>query len=372
MFSKYSLLFALCVLPGCSAIDSYAPDTQSKGAPSQVAGTYYLAKQLVQVVITTTNIYSGTTVISTDPKMETSVITVPDERSPMQLAFQLSAFADDNIKVDYENGLLKQISSVNIDRSGDIAIALSQDLALLREAPITSADTRTFTFDPYDAEDAKRQNELMQKAMGSKETCVEVEIKPGVWSAGCPESVRYGGSTATGPEVSPMSSFALGQAEKIPGIWYRRAMPRRVHAVLKGKQYSLSQLLFANAGPIYRVDIDRTAFVTRETQISFTAGEPTSVSVKKESEALAIAKLPVSIVSAYVGSLVDAFTRRANVQTARASYYNAYASRLNADVALLKAKSEHGEAFAPGGGLRSGSSDPACQLAYPLEPERCP
>lgn len=371
MFFKYSrALFVFAFLSGCSAIESYPPDIQSKEKPSQVAATYYLAKQLVQVVVTTNKIYSGTSVLSTDRKMETSVITVPDERSPMQLAFQLSAFADDNIKVDYENGLLKQISSVNVDRTGDIAIALAQDLALLREGPVTTTDSRTFTFDPYDAEDARRQNKLMQDVFGSK-TCVEVEIEPGVWSPGCPKSLRYGGSEATGQHRSPTPSFALGQAEKIPGIWYRRALPRRVHGVLEGNQYSVAQLLFANAGPIYRVDIDRTAFVTRETQISFANGEPTSVSVKKESEALAVAKLPVSIVSAYVGSLVDAFTRRENVQKARASYYNAYASRLNADVALLKAKSEHGEAFAGGDGLRSGSSDPACQLVYPLEPERC-
>jgi hypothetical protein len=36
-------------------------------------------------------------------------VAVPDKSRPLQLALNLSAFADDNIQVDFDGGLLKQI-----------------------------------------------------------------------------------------------------------------------------------------------------------------------------------------------------------------------------------------------------------------------
>jgi hypothetical protein len=253
----------------------------------------------------------------------------------MQLGFALSAFSDDDIKVDYKNGLLDRVAATAVDRSRDIALAIATAVGRLREGPAvavvgaTRITTRTFDFDPFNREWAIAVNKQIAQAAGGG--CVEVEIHPGQWSPGCPSPLSMASkSVITGAQDAP--NYDTASLQKKPGIYFRRGIPRTVHVVLRGKHIETKQMLFANEAPVYRVDVKRSAFVRRETVIAFADGELTSVQVKKDSEALAVATLPVAIVNAYVGGVVDAFFQRKRIQDARADYYTAVAARIDSGV----------------------------------------
>jgi hypothetical protein len=311
-------------LASCSMIESArVGDT---GQPvQQASGSYFLPKHVLQIVL---NNNAQTPPIPAT--MTASVVAVPDPDTHMQVGFDLSALSDDSIQVDYENGLLKQVATTAIDHTGDIVVALAKDFGALRSGSASNAINITAQLDPFDFREALAIN----KRLGAG-NCVEVEVAPGVWSPGCPPAISMRGRLSRGAPV--VDAAPTPPVPSSPGIYYRRAMPHLVHLVASGKDVELKNYLFANNSPVLRVDIDRTAFVTRQTTVQFTAGELTSVAVKKGSEAYAIAQLPVQIVDAYFGGVVDALTQRTAVQNATANYLNAQATTLNTATSLQKA-----------------------------------
>lgn len=343
MQTKSIVLMLTALLAGCSVVDTYSV-RQNSVKPRQAAGTYYLAKHLVRVVVD--KVIDTKTKAVMSYNITTSNVAVPDARYSMQMGFALSPFSDDDVKVDYSAGLLTRVSAVATDRTSEILNALANARGRLREGAITTVTGTTtkistpFSFDPYDPSTAEAVNRQIQQATGAKgSSCVEVEIHPGQWSPGCPASLSMASSPAS-DVVGDAPNYDDASLARKPGIYFRRSIPRTVHVVLRGKHVETSQLLFANDAPVYRVDIKRSAFVKRETVVTFLDGELTSVSVKKDSEALAVAKLPVSIVDAYVGGVVDALVKRKDIQEARANYYNALAEAVRADIDVSKARDE--------------------------------
>lgn len=300
------------------------------GRPEQASGSYFLAKHVLELAVSGKN--PNTTITA-------SVVAVPDPAAQMQIGFELSALADDNIKVDYRNGLLKEISAIAVDRTGDVIVALAKDVGLFRLGKTTDAITKTLQFDPFDERQAMKINRELRKL--GPGNCVEVEIYQDHWSPGCGKFTMGGGS-----ELLSVSSpvYAPQTVPSYPGIYYRRALAHRVHIVVNGNTGEIKNYLFANEAPVLRVDIDRTSFVTRQTTVKFDdAGELTSVQVIKGSEALAVAKLPVEIVDAYTSGVVDALVQRKNVEDAKANLYNAQAAEIKARIALGKAQAANPE-----------------------------
>jgi hypothetical protein len=308
---------------GCAVVQTY-PLSEGGQPDKQASGTYFLAKQVLVLDVTTTG--KATTI-----KLDTKA--VPDTTAQMQVGFELSPLADDTIKVDYENGLLSKITATAVDRTGDVIKAIAKDIGAFREGPPvhTTHPHKVLEFDPFDDLQASRIN----KRLGPG-NCVEVEIYPNHWSSGCG---RYSLGTSSVEYASiPSPTYTTPPVPAHPGIYYRRALAHRVHVVVDGKTVQVINLLFANDGPVLRVDIDRTAFVTRETTIMFDKGELTSVSVKKDSEALAVAKLPADIVDAYVSGVTNALTNRQHIDEAQTNLINAQANEINAKAALEKAQ----------------------------------
>ncbi|MBZ9815735.1 hypothetical protein [Mesorhizobium sp. CA7] len=319
---------------GCSTVSSYA-GTESAGENSgQASGAYYLQKQLLVAA------FSGS---ATSPTAIVTTRTVPDEKAEMRVGMNLSAFADDDIKVEYANGLLASVGSTNIDKTGQIAIEVAKIVGRFLDTTPAEPAAHTFVFDPYDPEEAARTNAAIRKIY--PRACVQVELWPGRWSPGC-------GPGSTGVAVA----HALGPMS--PGIYYRRALPHQVQVNVGGSPVTQDYLAFANESPVYRVDVKRTLFVKRQTTIAFTQGELTSVQVVKDSEALAVAQLPIAIADAVIAGPVDALTQRTAVQNARANLYNARATALNAETALKKAQAAANPQAATGSGQNLDTAAP--------------
>ncbi|MER9458272.1 hypothetical protein NKI80_00015 [Mesorhizobium sp. M0387] len=312
----FGLLVTSSIASSCSTVSSYSGDETVGAKSGQASGVYYLQKQLLVAA------FSGP---ASSPTVTISTRTVPDDRAEMRIGMNLSAFADDDITVDYSNGMLASVHSKNIDQTSQILIEVAKIIGrFLDTTPANAA--HTFVFDPYDVEDAVRTNAAIRKVY--PRACVRVELEQGLWSPGCASGGGMGAAAVLRQSVGPIA----------PGIYYRRALPREVQVDIGGSSVAQDYLMFANRSPIYRVDIKRTLFVKRETTIAFTQGELTSVQVVKDSEALAIAKLPIAIADAVIAGPVDALTQRSAVQNARANLYNARASALNAETALKKAQ----------------------------------
>jgi len=351
---------------GCSVVDSFSV-TQDDVRPRQASGTYYLTKHLVQVTIER----SYDVLDEKKPTLlnvTTKTVAVPDGGYRMQMGFAHSPFANDDIAVTYTStGLLDNITSTATDKTSDIIIALAADAALLRSAATAQAigstikKTHVLEFDPYDDGQAEAVNEQFRSIVG-KRSCVEVEVHPGRWSPGClgDRMALQSANFNTDPQVET-PNFDRRDVPRKPGVYFRRPVPRTVHVVLHGKTEETRQMMFSNESPVYRIDIKRSAFVERKTIVDFTDGELVSVSVKKDSEVLAVAKLPVAIVDAYFGQVVNMLTQRKNVQDARANYYTSLAKAIDAGVTLDKSRVSRDEYF----------DKKDCLAAHPVDTTKC-
>lgn len=318
------------LLTSCSVVDTYSVE-QDAVQPRQRSGTYFLPKHVVNVLVEIT--WDRTKPGAKSYSLTTTTVAMPDPRQMNQVGFALSPFSDDEIKVTYtSSGLLDAVSATATDRSGDILKRAAETAALLRAGTTVTGNavksSHTIQFDPYDDLQTRNANARLRDLTQSPMTCVEVERHPGEWTQDCPRGLSIAATPTDGAEADP-PNFEVSDKARRPGLYFRRPMPRMVHVVLRGKTLEMRQMMFANNTPIYRVDIKRTAFVARKTELDFDNGDLLSVSVSKPSEALAVATLPVAIVDAYFGQVVEIFTRRKDVQNARAQYYLALATAID-------------------------------------------
>lgn len=335
MVRAFCVMLIAVAIVSCSTVSSYRADGPDALQPStDNAGSYFLAKHLLKVTVT-------------NDAISVESVAVADKSALFQLGYNLSPFAEDDIKVEYSSsGLLKGLTSVNDDKSVEIAKGIATAIGTFR-ATATGEDIKVseLTFDPFNAEEARKNNKLLQHAVG-KGTCVSVEIFENVWSPGCENNPLQGTSAvAYSPPAEKDLKRILRPVE--PGIYYRRPLDHRVFVAYRGASYLTKLEKFANYAPVMRLDVKRTMLVKRETTIMFADdGSLKSVQVKKPSEALAVVTLPAALVGAYIDAVVAGLTNAKKVQDARAALYNAQAASLQAERKLLEAVAQGGEGAA--------------------------
>jgi len=313
-------IFCALICGSCSIIESDVIASSDQSPPAQGSGSYFLPKQVLHVQLTRSAQLSQITVTPN---------TIADGRAHFQVGLDLSPTSDDNIQIDYDGGMLKSVSADANDRTGEILVNFAKDVAQFRTTAGVVPGQRDLIadFDPFDYREAMRTN----AGLGAG-NCVEVELSPGVWSPGCGKySLARGGAGIVDQGSEPPRLPAT------PGLYYRRAIPHMVHSVVGGQTVSMENKLFANNSPVLKIDVNRTLFVDRKTTLQFDKGELTQVIVKKDSELLAISKLPVDIVAAYTGEIVTSLTQQKSIVDAQTSLINAQANALNANTSLQKA-----------------------------------
>jgi uncharacterized protein YceK len=147
-------ILSLIIPSGCSTVSSYSGPETAGADSSQASGSYYLQKQLLVAN------FSGS---AASPTVTISTRTVLDEKAEMRVGMNLSAFADDDIKVDYANGMLASVGSTNIDKTGLIAIEVAKIFGRFLDTEPAAPAAHTFVFDPYDPDDAARTNAAIRK-----------------------------------------------------------------------------------------------------------------------------------------------------------------------------------------------------------------
>lgn len=319
--------FCAVFLTSCATVSSYRLAGSDAQSPSGTnAGSYFLARHVMKVTVS-------------DKDITVSSEAVADRNSIFQLGFNLSPLAHDDIKVEYtSSGLLKSLTSINHDKTGEILKEGANAVGLFRSTEVEGQiKVSEFTFNPFDSKEAARVNRLLRQAVGAR-TCVSIEVLPGAWSPGCGNLNPFAERTVGSYNTPTPASIASTLNAVEPGIYYRRPLDHRVFVSFRGRAFKTTLLKFANFAPVLQLDVNRTTFVDRKTSIVFdTSGALQSVQVDKPSEALAVVKLPATIVGAYIGAIVQGFTNAKSVQSARADLLNQQAATLEAERKLVEA-----------------------------------
>ncbi|AHK04736.1 hypothetical protein X971_4897 (plasmid) [Agrobacterium tumefaciens LBA4213 (Ach5)] len=274
-------------------------------------GTYALPRQLLRVTKSANN------------RIDFSTVTVTDPKATFQMGALLSAFSDDDVQVDYQDGipggLLDKVSTTTADRTGDIITQLAKTVAYRagETAPQPPPPEVLLEYDPFKPDEARTAREVLKTRA---DMCIEVEITENVWS-GCDPA-----SQAASP------SYLLPSQRD--GIYFRRAALHRVRVKEGGKFTRQFNIAFANDQPIQKLNIDRAFLVQNKATIDFNNGELISVHKVKPSEALAVAELPLEVIKAVIAAPVDAISDHKKLQDAKAEYYKSVASRIQAEGAI--------------------------------------
>ena len=349
------LIGALCALSlaGCSMVTSYntalLPDG---GEPSQGGGGYHLPKHIL--IATVIQSAKGPPDITLVRK------SIADPLYPMNVGFKLSPTSDDDIQITYQDGLITKITASADDKTKEVIENLTKSIVASfgrsgadGSDDILGLQTKVLqvAFDPFDENELARSNEQLMR-LGFCLAFAPDSRNPEAW--GCPTSTQRREYTHRDRSPSPVQIRQMGE-----GLFFRqpaehkiqlfqRHGPRCKNWCLRWEGYAA----FANAGPLLRIDVDRTLFVKRETIVQFGAeGVPTDVHVKKPSEAVVAANIPLVVTKAILAAPAEAFTSATTTTDAQKKYIDSQKSLLDSQtqyVDAINTRLKNGQPIPPG------------------------
>ena len=208
-----------------------------------------------------------------------------------------------------EEGLLQTVHGAADDKTGDIAIAIAK-LAGRLAGPGAFARTQaeantlfyelrsmTIEIDPLD----ERQWQLVNAAMRARLGPIAANYEFGV------ADIKHLVGAAS-PKSCPLNS-----------VCYRTRVPVQLFLARKrGHQYQVTSSVFKDVVSqkiTAHIDVSRAFMVEKVTKLSFQDGILLAVNMKKPSEGLAVAKLPLTVLDAVMTSALAApgnFLAKAN------------------------------------------------------------
>lgn len=301
---------------GCtSMLETTVMDVEAPTGCLNGAGAYFLPKKVLTVEVKGKNTNGGK-LRGYGMDVTDDWLSVPDRHQSYCLDYLGSITSRDEVGiVRSPEGLLKRIYTRAEDRSVQIAKTLIDTAFLLGAAGgrqligDTAADTKTyagpFAFDPFDPFEAAKIN----AALRPYGYCVFVEGFS--FPSGVPPT-----SWCERPQVLTMYVYkAPLLADPLPpiemsrrGVLYRPNITRTLTIMRKADPYGrdpwllmmTKQVEVPNRAPVFAVEVSRSMFVDRVTDLEFDNGVLTNVSVKKPSEAAAFVEIPLAVVSAVV------------------------------------------------------------------------
>lgn len=304
--------FSACLLAACYSgpIGSHIDTNDPFERPSAgLHGFYFLPRTVLSISIADKAVAPGTLVGQIEKVTLTKKVE-PDPEARLLYTLDPSAWADDVLQVTTSSeGLLAAVSSVNTDRTADVAVSAAQlvftvatggaglpteILAELSKQQAKEKPPFTGVFDPTNAEEVDR----VKRALVDRNYCLllgnEVNIVAAKEGGGRRRDACYAATWYEGPTLH---QFAY--AGRYPGIYYRRLKPLPLSVYkIDGEGMDLlwtGQVLVFMKDDLYNVTIDRAAFVRQETLITFTDGSLTSIKLDKPSQVLAAVGIPVKI-----------------------------------------------------------------------------
>ena len=299
--------------------------------PQQVGTLYYLPKSVLKLTIKSYGrarkvgdreepvpevILIDPAQNSTTKEYNTKTYEIADTRHAYALQYDPKITSNDRVCVGVsEDGLLQSVEGAADDKTGDIAIAIAK-LAGRLAGPGAFAKTTatadnlfyelramTIEIDPLD----ERQWQLVNMAMRANLGPIAANYEFGVT-----DTKDLVG--AASPKSCPLNS-----------VCYRTRVPVQLFLARKrGHQYQITSSVFRDVVSqkvIANVDVSRAFMVEKVTRLTFKDGILLAVNMRKPSEGLAVAKLPLTVLDAIATSALAApgdFLAKANGSAATA------------------------------------------------------
>ena len=263
---------------------------------------------------------------------------IADSRYAYSLQYSPSVTSNDRVCMGVSpGGLLQSVEGAADDKTGDIAIAvaklagrlagpgafgLTKETEDLGPGAIQKLRTMTIEIDPLD----ERQWQLVHTAM--RATLGHIADK---YQFGVADMATLVG--AASPKSCPLNS-----------VCYRTRVPAQLFLARKrGNEYQVTSSIFRDVVSqkiTAHIDVSRALMVEKITRLSFKDGTLLAVNIRKPSEGLAVAKLPLTVLDAITTSALAApgnFIAKASGSTATADLLKQSADNAT-QIALLQQK----------------------------------
>lgn len=293
-------------LAGCmSMLDSSLPEAPGFLGCAKNSGAYYLPKKVLRV-----QVYKNAT-RGFGLQVEDALTSVADRSRLYCLDYLASLTSRDEIGITRsEQGLLRRIYTRADDKTVDIVKDVI-DIGLLAAANQgralvfgTNADVLIgdYTFDPFDPEQAA----MINAALRPHGYCVFIQgytfpssISPHQWC----ERPQVGQAVLKAPALE----FIIPPVEaSTRGVLYRPNMLHTLYVLRKSDPYGRRPWSIAmkreieapNVSPAFAVEVERSLFVNRVTDLEFDDGVLTNISINKPSELAAFVEIPLALARA--------------------------------------------------------------------------
>jgi hypothetical protein len=245
-------------------------------------------------------------------------VTVADRTQPLCLDYLGSLVSDDLVKVQRnQQGLLTSVNSSVQDKTPEIFEKLAQigeNLAIAggRSGELRSADTLDVEFDPFIWEEMIR----VKGALRRFGFCVYVEGYSFSVAGLAPEGISKAGERWCSTDNPKQHDDSASYYASLPvppevmrtGILYRPNTSHKVVVLRRDdpggpggwKLFQLARVNMSNMSPILSISVERAMFAKRDTDLTFSAGVLTDVSIKKTSELAGFVRIPLAIAKAVV------------------------------------------------------------------------
>jgi hypothetical protein len=150
----------------------------------------------------------------------------------------------------------------------------------------------------------------------------------------------------TNPSISGIySKWTNPPTHNADGIYYRPPMPYEVRLRDGNSNVVSSTVLLPNRSPLLHLDLKKALFVQSVSQVTLTNGFISSYALSKPSSVLALASLPVQILSGITSSMTNLIqlkfnlaTAQNNLQTAALTQQSNQLAAVNNQIAILTAQ----------------------------------
>jgi hypothetical protein len=305
---------AFCMLTACTMSMLVSEDVSQPGL------VYYLPKTIVTVKVTAYGNYrlkDGADPNSADPRdiqenirlLQIDTVTTHDtaDRSrSYSLKYDPSVTSLDRVCIGVSTGtpdpltqgLLMTVEGASDDKTGDIIISVAKFAGRLAGPgafsglPSTQAGTYyaqmrsiSVDIDPLIPRDIEQVNSAIRAAFGRAGRDYQFNI----------ENFRQLMRDPAVPDTCPVNS-----------VCYRTRTPVRFTLSKKGGVISSQYINVVNQRVVGHIDVSRAFMVEKITRLRFDNGVLAGVNIKKPSEGLAVAKLPLTVVDAVTTSALAA------------------------------------------------------------------
>lgn len=322
-------------LAGCTVIESNragAPFLSADGTQKRtsIQGSYSLARKYLSFNILADNVHFAEATHFKISQATQAEAVVPDPSAGFRYTvnYQPSRFSNDDVDIEFADQLLKSVTVATDDQSGKALINFAE--AAARIARLSQGLTTTpggngtpggndrvhkapdqlvaqLTFDPTDPESVKRAQHRLGRFVNLR---VHPAPRPITQFFACNHALCYR------PLTTVTVSFEEPHSGNITDFIVQVPDPHQIEGI----------------------DLERSAFVKRDTVLTFANGSLQKIDMNKPSEVAAAALLPIQVVDAVFTGIGGAVQGLLGLQQSELS---ASVELLNAQAAYLTALSDY-------------------------------